>query len=266
MKKLFVAMCSVLLMLGVGTSRSFAQTELLDMQVNVNGAVTDISALYTIPGMNSSAFDTANPSTGLGTLAYTYNPGAGTYFFDVFIDAAVAQPFYNEYGTAVGGPAPAGESWEIGDSFLSPIFNDVTVTGGTLSDTNYLPFVSGGDNYSGNCPAGRNGSGCNGDAAVALGEGFTLGTNQYEVITITSSTTAPSSGFYIDQTHPIDAGNAVASDMYFSISAATDASCQGNACNVSPVPEPSPWILLATGLLGAGMIQLRRKYSFEGGR
>ena len=62
MKKLFVAMCSVLLMLGVGTSRSFASApgaSTQDIQVNVNGTYYDL--INDIPG------GSANPGYGTGS-------------------------------------------------------------------------------------------------------------------------------------------------------------------------------------------------------
>jgi hypothetical protein len=273
MKKLFVVMCSGLLMLGVGTSRSFAQAPdsfIQDIQVNENGSdIEGWNLTGTLPGnvAPSSSIDTP---TGLGTITITYNPGAaGNYYIDTLIDEEVGTPFFNEY-TSTSGTAPLGESWETGyisdATGTGPIYTDASsTTGDGLSGANNADGNT--SSYPLNCTNNPSlGTVCNGDAVVALGEDFSLDATSYETITITVSDSAPASGFYIQQINPNDQGaGGEVSNVYFTETAVSTEECQGNACNVSPVPEPSPWILLATGLLGMGMIQLR-KYSLEGGR
>src|SRR5258706_15073955 len=91
-------------------------------------------------GLNSSAFDF---STGLGTLVWTFNPGAaGAYFFDAFFDHDLHAPFFNEFGMANGSPA-AGMSWQIdepgfGDgNRLGTIFDNAMAN--ALDNTNHVP-------------------------------------------------------------------------------------------------------------------------------
>src|ERR1700678_3027277 len=150
MKNKVVLMSAVLLLLGVGTSRAYTDPTLQELGFNFDGTyidngidptfTSDVAAL----GVDLSAY---NIASGLGTITYTFNPGAaGPSFFDVFFDEEAGTPFYNEYGTA-DGTAAAGESWEIGDSFLSSIFSDVSA--GSLLNSNLLP--EGSSNYLTGC-------------------------------------------------------------------------------------------------------------------
>src|ERR1035438_10630755 len=66
-------------------------TSLQSILTNVNGAQST-----TFAGYNTGGF---NQTTGLGTLTYTFNPGPGSYFFDVFLDPSLNLPFFNEFGT-----------------------------------------------------------------------------------------------------------------------------------------------------------------------
>ena len=231
------------LLLGFTAKSALADPVLTDVIFNVNGTTTVSS--FAVPGLDTSAYNTA---TGLGTLTFTYNPGvAGTSFFDVMFDLDInSSVFQNEYGTAVGTPG-AGFSWEVGDygATTPPDIFDDTLNN-TLGNVNLLPGKT--DNFNDNC----SGPTCNGDAAMAQGLSFTLGANQEEIITMTLSTTLPTSGFYLDQTHPVDASDKTQQDVYFTMSATT------KSTGTSPVPEPSTWMMLATGM-GAGLAGLRKR-------
>jgi hypothetical protein len=245
MKKMLCVVGTVLL--GFGAKYSFADPVLTDVLFNVNGSTTEGS--FAITGMNTSGYNT---STGLGTLVYTYNPGtSGTSFFDVMFDLDInSAAFFNEYGTRVG-TAGAGFTWEIGDySSTTPpdVFDDTA--NNTLGNVNLLPGQT--SNYSGSC----SGPTCNGDAALAMGYSFTLGSAEEEIITMNLSTTAPASGFYLDQTHPVDPADSTRQDVYFTMSATTK-----STGTPPPVPEPATWMMLATGL-GAGLTRLRSKLNF----
>jgi hypothetical protein len=168
-------------------------------------------------------------------------------------------PFYNEFGsTGNTGSLGAGYSWEIGDygnweSDTPPDPFDDALTN-SLNGTNELP--QGASNFLGTCT----GAGCNSDADFGMGYSFVLGSGEEEIITMTTSTTAPSSGFYIEQTHPVDPGNPTEVDMYFQMSGVEAASGSNPPPPPPPstIPEPSTWLMFATGM-GAGLTQLRRK-------
>jgi len=244
MKRIALFVSAVFLLLGLGTSIAFADSpSLQDLWFNVNGSSTELSA----PGVNLSAY---NSSSGLGTITYT-TFALGPGYFNVWFDESVSTPFFNEYGSTAGTPV-SGESWEIGDSYASTIFNDAAA--GNLNSTNMLQL--GADNYLGTCSGA-----CNGDVATALGYVFTLSSGYEEIITVNVSQTAPGSGFYLDQTHPSDPNNASASDVYFSLNAE-----QVPTGNGGPViPEPSTWVLMLTGL-GAAAARLRRRLPLDGAR
>ena len=252
MKKLLLSLSALCLLWTFTARTSLADPVLQGVLFNVNGTQ---SSDFSDPNFNTSGF---NPSTGLGTLVYTYNPGTtGSAFFDAWVNHDIGIPYYNEYGPASGSPA-AGQSWEIGDNYASSIYADTQ--NNALSNTNYLP--QGNDNFLGSCNAAN----CNGDATMAMGFAFTLGSNQQELITLTFGTTQPTSGFYLDQTHPTDAANLNQSDIFFSASAVTEPAGSGPPPPPPPsVPEPSTWALLATGI-GAGLTQLRKRMSIPSSR
>jgi hypothetical protein len=204
---------------------------------NVDGTqYTDYSA----PGMNAAGYSN---STGLGTIVFVDNPGTtGSHAFTAFFDQSLNVPFYNEFGTAVGSPA-GGQSWQIGDSFASTIYGNTGL--GSLSNSNDLPGQV--SNYLSNCV----GANCNGDAALALGFNFTLGANELELITLTFSKTAPLSGFYLQQTHPVDPNTNLPLNVYFSGSALTEPI---GPPPPPPTPEPTTLVL---AIIAAGMIGLK---------
>ena len=222
---------------------AFADTiSLQSVLVNENGTTYTNENL--VPGVNTGGW---NGTTGLGTLIFTFNPGPGVYFFDVFFDHQLNLPFFNEYGTVNGAPA-AGQSYEIGDSFASNIYPDVQA-GGPLPNTNTLPGTT--SNFNNACV----GATCNGDFAAAMGFTFVLGANQQEVITFNASHTNPG-GFNLQDTHPVDAANPVALQLFIDGSAAT----VPVGSNPTPVPEPSS-VFLLTSVGGPLLWKLRRRVS-----
>jgi hypothetical protein len=237
---------------------------LQQVHINIDGLTQD----------NLAGFNDGLNANGLGTLTYT-DTKVGSDFLAAILDYELAAPFYNEYGTTVNGPAPAGETWSIDDWYdnsgsptlssgaqtnANDAFDQVDCFGGPclsgnpLSDNNLLPGQL--PNFSANCstPAsahvGGSGANCNGDVAGALGFAYTVGAGQRAIVTLTASTSAPSAGFALKLVHPADATNPTETDVYLS----------GNATiqPIAAVPEPATLILLGTGVAST-ILRRRRK-------
>jgi hypothetical protein len=270
MKKIFVVMSTVLLMLGVGTSRSFAtapDASTQDEQVDINGTTNGYSSTGTV----LPAIDNMN---GTGTITITVlGTTCSVCFVDTLVDEEVGTAFWNEYATTSGAAGAQGgwtETWEAAylNNSTGQIYTDAAgALADGLTNSNSTDKGLGGSNFSLSCTGL-----CNGDVAIALGADFDLTSTEEEVITVTASTTQPTSGFYIDQTNPQDVpptgGQGQISNIYFTESAVEQPACVGNQCQPPPpppgvTPEPSSWLLLATGLLASGMIGLRRRFSLR---
>ena len=243
-------MGAAFLSLGLCTTSALADSpSLQDLMFNAQGTsveagsdstfAADVAAL----GVNLSSYNT---STGLGTITFT-STSTGAGYFNAWFDESVSTPFFNEYGST-SGTASAGESWEIGDSYASSIFNDAAA--GTLTNTNQLP--EGASNYLNPCTGA-----CNGDVATALGYSYNVAAGDEEIITVTVSTTAPSSGFYLDQTHPVDPNNPTAGNVYFSLTA--EQIPQGSSSSVPEGGAPLFYLLLAAASIAGALLFAGRK-------
>ena len=217
-------------------------TSLQSILTNADGTTTT-----DFTGYDTSTFNTA---TGIGTLTYTFNPGPGSYSFDVFFDHQLNIPFFNEFGIVNGAPA-AGQSYEIGDSFASNIYTDV-LGGGALPNTNTLAGTA--SNFNTGCIDPN----CNGDLAMAMGFDFVLGVDEQELITLTFSH-SPLGGFSLEGVHPVDPANDTQTFVYFTGSAVSEP--VGTPPPPPPtVPEPGSLILLGTVTVMA-LGALRRRVS-----
>lgn len=224
-----------ILAVGLLATPLLADVSLQSILINANG--TQYINENTVPGANTAGWD---GTTGTGTLQFIFNPGAaGTYNFGVFFDHQLSLPFFNEFGTVNGAPA-AGQTYEIGDSFNSNVYPDVQA-GGALPNTNTLPGTT--SNFANNC-AGAN---CNGDFAAAMAFNFTLAADEQADITFNISPTNPG-GFSLEDTHPVDAANRTAVNLFISGSIMIEP-----AGTIVTTPEPSSLLLLGgiAGLLAA---------------
>ena len=160
-----VAACATL-------SQSNAATiALVEAWSNKDGTLTSASGLL--------------DSQGLGTINLSVT-GVGNHFLGLFVDHEIDQvlnTFFNEYGTAVGGPS-AGQSWEIDEPGW--VFGDIftNFSGSALDDTNGVP------------------SGSEDDVSMALGWDVTLAAGETALASFTVSTNQPTGGFYLSQTDP----------------------------------------------------------------
>src|SRR5882724_4642262 len=116
-----IAMTLAVLFLSVGPVRAAyaSPTSFQDYLFNVNGTSycpdASCAGLLLPPDLDSSSFDF---STGIGTLVWTFAPGAaGAYFLDAFFDHSLDTPFFDEFGTPSGSSA-AGVSWQIDEPGL----------------------------------------------------------------------------------------------------------------------------------------------------
>jgi hypothetical protein len=223
-----------------------------DVALNNNGAYAD-GVDITIAPFSS----TINPTTGLGAITFTGNPGApGSYFAVVGIDYEVVDAvWWNEYGGASGTPA-AGQSWQIDANIADGNFTPTlwsNIQANTLDNTNHVPGTT--DNATLSCGANTPGQPvdptCNTDVAFAMGFAYTLGANQEAVITFNITDSAPTSGFYLSQTHPVDIFDQTAQTIYL----AASVSIQG----IGPSPEPASLLLVGSAAL-IGFVVSRRKF------
>jgi len=258
-KRNLLVLGALVLIAAIGVPKAHAQDtpQLGDLWFNTNGTFTEGAGT----GVDTSAYDLS--ATGLGTITIT-DTTTGSGYVNAFWNEAVGIPFYNEFGST-SGTASSGESWEIGSVPYVPAeggYDDAqssTLTdaqNGTLNDANGLP--SGNSNFSGSCLS----SGCNGDVAVALGDSFTVGSGEEEIVTLTVSQTAPTSGFYIDQTNPSEdnPNSGVVGNVYYSLTAQEVPVNNGGGGGTTGVPEPGTWVLMLAGLTGLLFLGWRMRH------
>jgi opacity protein-like surface antigen len=261
--------CAFLGVLGMAPAM-FA--DVVDYMLNVNGTtycpsgdsgfVTCSNYTGLSGGGATGSLDTTFGGTGLGTVSLVFNPGsAGSYNVDLWLfEQLVPASGYDEYG-ATGGTPASGENWQIdtpdydaaGDPNTSATGTIIANTAAdTLSNTNDVP--GGTDAFLGCGPAPT----CNDYTSMALGLDFSLLSGQEEDLTFTVSTTAPASGFYLEQIDPGVTGTSAA--YYFSVAGSAVPVCTVGCVAPPPpaIPEPSSLIPLLA-MAGVLCFAIRRR-------
>jgi hypothetical protein len=226
-----------------------ADVGLADWCVNLNGNI-DVCNAGAAPGgnanVNVSAFDptleTAGPNT-LGSITVTI--GTGVQYAAVYMDYDVN---YSTWGSftdvgSVNGSPSGSQSYELADPNTSNIFSDFSGAG-PLPNSNTVDAATCAANSPAYC-----------DVSWALAESVFVDSTLYSggVVTFTVSTTAPTSGFYLQQT------NGITSDTIY-LSDTVNLTPLGSP---APTPEPTSVLLLATTVVE--VLVLRRRSSANRG-
>jgi hypothetical protein len=219
MKKTCLLAAGILATSLLGSSRA-ATIDLFEYGFNIDGTFSDLipDGDPTPGGIMLGGF---NSTTGLGTIQFSIS-GAGSHYFSTYYDHEIDETintFFNEMGSKSGTPG-SGQSWEIDEPASGDIFR------------NFLDGIL--DNSVGlSSPE---------DVAMALGWKFNLGAFDTAKITLLTSDTAPTSGFYLEQNDP---------DSQASIYLSGSLSIVTRNPNPNGVPDQGGSIaLLALGLAG----------------
>ena len=206
------------------TAQSSTMIGLADWCFNINGDTnTFCNGAGSLP--TGSGFDTTlEPDDNmLGSVTFTLGSGAAQFvsaYMDYDVDVTTLGAF-DDFGS-VSGPPPVNYSYELDDPNLGNIFSDFASN--ALTNTNN---VGAGSPPPTPC--------CDVAWAISLNN-----INIPGAVTITVSTTQPTSGFYLQQTN-----NDTGDTIYLSESFST-------------IPEPGTWGMSFIGL-GGFLIWRRRR-------
>jgi len=234
----------------VNQAKAAAQISLADWCVNVNGDTTTAcngggsGGASGTSSINLASFDHTNlePSlttNTLGTVTVSLGAGAGQYvsfYADYDVDYATKGSFADS-GKVVGS-LPAGATYELNDPNSSNIFSDFAAN--TLGHTNGVGTPSGPPNE---C--------C--DVAFALSFG-NINVTSTGTVTFAITTTAPASGFYLQQTNQYT-GNSIYLQETTTLGPCI-VNCGGGGG--SGTPEPSTFGL-GLGLIAVALVWKRRR-------
>ncbi len=228
--------------------------DLTDSFIHINGSVyqlgvSDPPGLIDLSGFSPSNYGspgTPGSYTGLGTITASLT-APGAYSLVLYLDHDLnnlANGAFNEYGATSGSPL-SGVSWQLGDAndtsgTPSDIFTQAA--NGTITNANTVGTPTPPPNI---C--------CS--VAMAIGIAVTLGPYQTAVMTFTTSTVAPTGGFYLaqydvpgltNQVPDLTPGDAVYLQGAIEV---TD--------HTPPIPEPGTIVLAISGLLAARFVRRR---------
>jgi hypothetical protein len=263
------------IVMGVLVLAPAAFGDIVDYMLNVNGTTycpsysgysgtcSNYGGLAAAPV--STTLDLMFGGTGLGSVSLTYNPGsAGTFNVGLWLfEELVPAVGGDEYG-ATGGTPATGQTWQVDVpdydyNSSDPNFGGLpagagtivgNTAGSTLANFNYL--TGNTSQFSFNCSGSTT---CNDYTSMAMGFNFTLASGQEEVMNFNVSTTVPTSGFYLEQIAPVDAGNATEVDYYYTANASTQPIGGGG------VPEPGTAVLLGSAMAGILGLAIWRRAS-----
>jgi hypothetical protein len=230
----------------VNQAKAATQVSLADWCVNVNGDSATAcngggsGGASGTSSISLASFDkTLEPgSNTLGTVTVSLGAGAGQYvsfYADYDVDFATKGSFADT--GAVVGSLPAGASYELDDPNSSNIFSDFAAN--TLGNTNNVGTSALPPNE---C--------C--DVAFALSFG-NINVTSTGTVTFAITTTAPTSGFYIEQTNQYT-GDSIFLQETTTLGPCT-VNCNGGGGNTG-TPEPSTFGL-GLGLIGVALVWKR---------
>jgi hypothetical protein len=201
------------------TSSALALPTIYDWAFNVDGVIYQNSSGDTMPISSGQLYG----DTGLGTITWNVDtPGDHSFiaFFD-FEFSDVLNPYFNEYGEAVGTQS-SGQSWEIDEP--SYVFGDIyyNLLDGTLDNSNAVP------------------NGMADDVSFAIGWDFVLYDGEEAIVTLVLAQMLPDNSFYLAH-HDSQREES----LYFS--STLELSLNGGTSPV-PVPEPATIVLFSTSL------------------
>jgi hypothetical protein len=224
---------------------SASTTGLNDWCFNLNGNTSTACNGTSSNFGSGSTFDTTRTGTGPNALgAASFSLAAGQFalaYMDYDLDVFASPPSgpAQDSGSANGVPVPGVMTYELDDPNASNIFTDFS--NNALMNTNNV---------------GSYGAPPNPCCDVSWALGFQNTTGLDGTITFTVSTSAPLTGFYLQQT------NGIYGDSIYLSAAFTPSTVIGQ-----PVPEPAVWTFAAPALFSLfGLYSWKRRNTIAASR
>jgi len=228
-----------------------------DWCFNVNGDVADLCNGGNTPTLTGSVngigvsgnldltlassdpgFPTTAAPNALGSASFVI--GAGSSYVNAYMDYDLNydnEGSYSDYAVVNNpGSLPAGYSYEVDDPNTSNLYAGQGNWPGDFGNSTLLDV-----NNVGTFSTTANNNPCC-DVSWALGVAVDVASGFQDTVTFNVSTTAPTSGFYLQQSNGID----TTQNIYFSATVTS----QQVGPPASGTPEPGTFLLLGAGLAG----------------